>query len=222
MSTPAGHGGVAKPTTGMKTPWRIAGEEAVTCNCAWGCPCQFNANPTTGRCQAIGVHEIREGRYGSVDLAGLRIAQIISWPGPLHEGNGTRLWIIDERASQAQRDALTAMGSGKEGGAYFEIFAAICPHTAGVVFKPIEFASDRERRTAAIRIDGLAEFAAEPIKNPVSGEEHRARIVLPNGFEYTEAEMGNALRMSATAGGALEFRCENTYAQLNRFDWTNA
>jgi hypothetical protein len=46
--------------------------------------------------------------------------------------------------------------------------------------------------------------------------------VLPNGFEYTEAEMGNALRMSATAGGPLDFRCENTYAQLNRFDWTNA
>ena len=222
MSTPAGHGGVAQPKTGGKTAWRIAGEEAVTCNCAWGCPCQFNANPTTGHCQAVAVHEILEGHYGTVDLAGLRIGQIVSWPGPLHEGNGTRLWIIDERASQAQRDALTAMGSGKEGGAYFEIFAAICPHTVGIVFKPIDVAIDRERRRATVRIAGLADCATEPIRNPASGEEHRAKIVLPNGFEYTEAEMANAVRTLATAGGPLDFGYQNTYAQLNRFDWTNA
>jgi hypothetical protein len=222
MSTSAGHGGVAKPKTDGKTAWRIAGEEAVTCNCAWGCPCQFNANPTTGRCHAVAVHDIREGHYGSVDLAGLKIGQIVSWPGPLHEGNGTRLWIIDERASQPQRDALTAMGSGTQGGAYFEIFAAICPHTTGIVFKPIELTMNRERRTATIHIPGVAECAAEPIKNPVSGEEHRAKIVLPNGFEYTEAEMGNAVRISSTAGGPLDFHYENTYAQLNRFDWANS
>ncbi len=28
-----------------KTSWRIAGEEVVSCNCSWGCPCQFNALP---------------------------------------------------------------------------------------------------------------------------------------------------------------------------------
>ena len=39
----------------------------------------------------------------------------------------------------------------------------------------------------------IGETNIEPIKNPVTGEEHRARIVLPDGFEYKEAEMGNTV-----------------------------
>jgi hypothetical protein len=62
----------------------------------------------------------------------------------------------------------------------------------------------------------------EPIKNPVSGEEHRARIVLPDGFEYAEAEMANTVECTTTAEGPLSLRLENSYAQLNRFDWSNA
>ena len=26
--------------------WSIKGPEIATCNCDWGCPCQFNALPT--------------------------------------------------------------------------------------------------------------------------------------------------------------------------------
>ena len=36
-----------------KISWSISGEEIASCNCAWGCPCQFNALPTTGRCEAF-------------------------------------------------------------------------------------------------------------------------------------------------------------------------
>jgi hypothetical protein len=205
-----------------RTEWHIGGEEAVACNCAWGCPCQFNAVPTRGNCQASSIHEIREGAFASVSLAGLRFVQIVSWPGALHEGNGTRLIIIDERASRPQRQALVEMTSGKQGGGYFEIFAVICPKTLPPIFKPIEFQTDRAARKASVKVPGLLEYVTEPIKNPVSGEEHRALIKLPNGFEYTEAEMGNALRLVASAGGALDFRYENVYAQLNAFDWTNA
>jgi hypothetical protein len=43
---------------------------------------------------------------------------------------------------------------------------------------------------ATVRIPNIGETNIEPIKNPVTGEEHRARIVLPDGFEYKEAEMG--------------------------------
>lgn len=109
------------------TKWRIAGESAVTCNCAWGCPCQFNAPPSRGSCQAVAAHEIREGAYGSTSLSGLRFAQVISWPGAIENGNGTRVFVLDERASEKQREALIAITSGKQGGAYFEVFGAVCP-----------------------------------------------------------------------------------------------
>jgi hypothetical protein len=209
-------------STPAKTPWRIAGEEIGGCNCAWGCPCQFNALPTHGRCEGLGGWQIREGYFGTTRLDGVRFARIFWWPGPIHEGNGTRQLLIDEHATPDQRTALLALESGTQGGAFFEIFAAVCPHVVEPVFVPITFQSDRERRQALLRIPGIVELHTEPIKNPVTGEEHRARIVLPNGFEYKEAEMGNAVLLRVQSGTPLVFEHANTYAQLNAFDWSNA
>jgi hypothetical protein len=205
-----------------KTDWSMAGEEVATCNCAWGCPCQFNALPTTGRCEALGGYQIQEGYFGDTRLDGVCFSRIFSWPGPIHEGNGTRQLIIDEQATQEQRDALIALESGEQGGAYFEVFAAVCPNVLETIFAPISFEVDRERRQATLHIPGVGEFRTEPIKNPATGEEHRARIVLPNGFEYKEAEMGNTVYVRVHSDDRVAFEHENTYAQLNAFDWTNA
>ena len=205
-----------------KTDWRIAGEEVGNCNCAWGCPCQFNALPTHGRCEGVAVWQIREGYFGNIRLDGLRFAGVYSWPGPVHEGNGTRLPIIDEQATPEQCAALIELGDGTHGGAYFEVFAAVCPNVLEPVFAPIGFQVDRERRQAAWSIPGIGEAHTEPIKNPVTGEEHRARIVLPDGFEYKEAEMGNTIHLRIQAKDKLAFEHENTYAQLSEFDWSNA
>ena len=63
------------------------------------------------------------------------------------------------------------------------------------------FETDRERRQARLVIPNIGEIHIAPIKNPVTGEEHRAKIVLPNVFEFTEAEMGNTtlLRVQSEA-----------------------
>jgi hypothetical protein len=209
-------------STPAKTPWRIAGEEFGGCNCAWGCPCQFNALPTHGRCEALVGHQILEGHFGPTRLDGVRYARIFWWPGPIHDANGTRQLIIDTQATPDQRDALIALDSGSHGGAIFEIFAAVCPNVLDPVIAPITLQTDRERRQALLRIPNLGEIQAEPIKNPVTGEEHRARIVLPNGFEYKEAEVANAVTLRVQSGAPLVFEHANTYAQLNAFDWSNA
>jgi hypothetical protein len=83
-------------TATPKTPWHIAGEEVANCNCGWGCPCQFNALPTTGRCEALIGWQIREGHFGATRLNGVRFTRIVCWPGPIHEGNGTLQTVIDE------------------------------------------------------------------------------------------------------------------------------
>src|SRR5688572_6178202 len=53
------------------TRWRMVADETTTCNCAWGCPCQFNALPTHGRCEAVTAVRIREGHYGPTKLDGV-------------------------------------------------------------------------------------------------------------------------------------------------------
>jgi hypothetical protein len=204
-----------------KIRWRIAGEKVASCNCSWGCPCQFNALPTTGRCEAIGAHLISDGYFGDTRLDGVRFAGVVWWPGAIHEGNGVRRLIIDEQANMEQRKALIALDSGQHGGLIFEIFVAVCPNSLEPLIAAISFKVDREKRRATIRIPDLIESDVEPIKNLVTGEEHRARIVLPNGFEFKEAEMGNTVHCRVSAGEKLTFELKNTYAQLNAFDWSN-
>jgi hypothetical protein len=205
----------------MKINWRIVGEQVVSCNCNWGCPCQFNALPTTGRCEGIGGYQINEGYFGNTRLDGVRFAGVAWWPGAIHEGNGVWRTIVDEQATKEQREALIALASGQHGGTYWEVFAAVCPNRIEPLFAPINFNVDREKRHATIRIHGIVQSEVEPIKNPATGEEHRARIVLPNGFEFKEAEMGNTVHCRVSAGEKLTFELKNTYAQLNAFDWSN-
>ncbi|PPR28097.1 MAG: hypothetical protein CFH38_00171, partial [Alphaproteobacteria bacterium MarineAlpha10_Bin1] len=48
--------------------WRIKAREFANCNCAYGCPCQFNALPTHGTCEAAIGFQIDEGHFGDVKL----------------------------------------------------------------------------------------------------------------------------------------------------------
>jgi hypothetical protein len=203
-----------------KTPWRIVGEEVAACNCAWGCPCQFNALPTYGRCEAIVGTRIREGHYGTTKLDGVTFAGALWFPGPIHEGKGIGQFAVDEKATPDQRAALLAIITGKAGGMPWEIFAAVTETYLDPMFIPIEFETDREARMARLRAPGLGEFRIEPIKNPVTGEPHRALIKLPEGFEYKEAEMGNAVSMQATVGDKT-LKNQNSYAQLAAVNWSN-
>ncbi len=48
----------------MPTKWSLDAEVIQACNCAYGCPCNFNGYPTTGNCEAFVGHHIREGKFG--------------------------------------------------------------------------------------------------------------------------------------------------------------
>ncbi|CAN5585410.1 DUF1326 domain-containing protein [soil metagenome] len=201
--------------------WRVAGQEATSCNCAWGCPCQFNSLPTYGFCEALVALDIQHGHFGDTPLDGVKYAQVFHWDGAVHEGNGWRKLIVDEDATPDQQAAIEALTSGAHGHPYYEIFSAMAPNTQETVVASIEFACDQEQRMAHILIPDIAESEIEPIRNPVTGKEHRARIDLPNGFEYKVAEVGNSVNWQTTAGDHLTMKHENTYAQLARVDWSS-
>ena len=56
------------------TPWEIDATEIANCNCAFGCPCQFNSLPTNGNCEAAVGYVIHKGHHGDVSLDGLKVA----------------------------------------------------------------------------------------------------------------------------------------------------
>ena len=175
--------------------WSIRGPEVTTCNCNWGCPCQFNSLPSHGDCRAAVAMRIDEGHFGDVKLDGLRWAGMFAWPGAIHEGRGEVLPIVDERADAAQREAILKILSGEEtepGATIFNVFATTLEKVHDPVFAHIEFEADIESRNARFAVDGLVEANVGPITNPITGEAHRARVSLPHGFEYREAEYASS------------------------------
>lgn len=179
--------------------WSLRGPQIATCNCAWGCPCQFNGLPTYGDCRAAVAMRIDRGHFGEVPLDGLKWVGLFAWPRAIHEGNGEALAIVDERATQAQRDAMLTILSGQEqepGATYFNVFAATLARMNDPLFLPITFEMDEDGISGRFSVPGVVTSASEPIRNPMTGAPHRARVGLPRGFEFLEAEFGSSTTRS--------------------------
>ena len=196
--------------------WEIKGGKISVCNCNYGCPCQFYAPPTYDKCEGLDVLDIEEGHFGDVSLDGLRVGFLAGWPGAIHEGSGVGQVIIDQRADEAQREALYKIVSGEEQEptTAFSIYASTMHEDYAALFKPIEMRCDVEARTAAVFVPGVFEVEVQPIRNTVNGEPHHARVVLPHGFEFDQAELASG---SFTAFGDLKFDYKDRSAIFARF-----
>jgi len=193
--------------------WRMRGPEIANCNCAWGCPCQFNALPTNGDCRAMTAMRIDEGHFGDVDLSGLKWVGMFGWPKAIHEGGGEAFVVVDETASEAQRNAILTILSGQEtepGATIFNVFATVIDTMHEPAFLPIDFEVDIEQRTGRVAVEGIIDTRVEPIRNPVTGAAHRVQVSLPNGFEYREAEYASGAT-KATGPVALKWQARHSH-----------
>ena len=110
------------------TKWELIGTEYGNCNCDYGCPCQFNGRPSSekGDCRYVTFTQIDEGHYGDVNLDGLRFVWLGGWPGAVHEGDGEYQVIIDERASDKQRDAIRRIAYNEDTDKLLTHYAIFC------------------------------------------------------------------------------------------------
>jgi len=194
--------------------WRLEGEWIKNCSCAYGCPCDFNAPPTQGRCEGLLGMRITRGHFESTRLDGLCFFVVVHFPAALHLGNGQAQPIIDERASPEQREALFKILSGQNSaeGTLFHIFSLIVTKMHEPVFAPVTFEFDMEGRRARLRTPVL-ETQSQPILNPVTGQPHRIRVVMPEGFEHIEGEVASA---DIRSTGAIRFETQASHSTLAR------
>ncbi len=159
--------------------WTLEMEILMACNCDWGCPCGFEAPPTHGTCEAALAYRIVAGNYGGQALDGLAWALGVFWPGPLHERNGRGVVYLDSRAEGAQREALEAIATGQAGGP-IGIFMSTVTNGIEVLSAPLEMTFDG--KNSHFSVGDAIDVAFEPIRNPVTGHEHQASILLPQGM----------------------------------------
>lgn len=193
--------------------WRLEGEWIKNCNCAFGCPCDFNAPPTHGNCKGMVGMRITKGHFEGTKLDGVMFAATVDFPGALHEGNGAMQPIIDERTTSEQRTALFNIMSGKNSaeGTIFHIFSLIVTKMHDPVFVPFDFTFDKNGRVAHLVAKGILDTDVEPIKNPITGSPHRVQIAMPEGFEHRMAEVASA---NIRSTGAIKFDTKGTHSSL--------
>ncbi|MGH2531417.1 MAG: DUF1326 domain-containing protein [Thermomicrobiales bacterium] len=169
--------------------WHMHGTVLIGCNCDYGCPCNFNARPTTGDCEGAWTWHIDAGQFGETRLDGLNVSVAGDWPAAIHEGNGAALILIDERADEAQREALATLLGGKAGGPW-AILVTTFTEIHGPRYVPYLVELNGDRTT--VRAGESLELAMEPIRNPVSGKEVHPGAVLPEGFIFKEGSFASS------------------------------
>lgn len=151
--------------------WQITGQYMETCNCAFLCPCissNLTAQPTQGECKAAVALRIDQGEKDGVQLDGLSFVVMMHSPGAMSEGNLTVGLIVDDRATDQQVEAISAIATGASGGP----MAALAPlvgKVAGVERRPIQFEIDGLHRS--LRAGELLDQACDGVASALDPEQ---------------------------------------------------
>jgi len=198
----------------MLESWRLTGRVLVACNCDWGCPCNFNARPTTGKCEGGWTWHVDQGSAGDVKLDGLNFSVFVNWPGAIHEGNGEGVILIDEHADTAQRSAIEVLLGGKVGGPW-GVLAWTWPKIHGPFTTAYDLVFDGVK--SRLKCGEHLEIEGGPIKNPVSGAEAFPGVVLPQGIIFKKGDLGATARFKLTSG--IEYDHSGKYLAVGQFDY---
>jgi len=203
-----------------KHQWHIEGKWLEYCSCDFGCPCESMANPTQGYCTGVVAFRIEKGHLDDVSLDGLVVAATFYFPRAIHHGQGQMQPILEPKTTQEQRDAIFYIMSGEDqpAGTMFQIFSVIVETIHEPAFLDLEFDWDMDARQGRLIAPGVVRASTEPIRNPVTDEEHRILTVLPDGWVFYEAEVG----CGTTKGiGKIRFDLTQSHSSLAHFAWDN-
>ena len=94
--------------------------------------------------------------------------------------------VIDERADAQQRDALAKILTGQETldmATMWWVYTAMSPTKLPPISQRSTGGRRRRRDLARLEVPGMVSSKGVPIRNPVTGAEHRVRIDFPQSFE---------------------------------------
>jgi hypothetical protein len=138
----------------MAEKWNVCGRYFETCSCDAACPCAFLSAPTKGECTLLAGWHIDTGEFEGVKLDGLNVAFAAYAPGHMMEVKWKAALYIDERANEAQRNALTKIFKGEAGGHPARL-ASHVGEFLGVKSVPIEYRTNAKHH--GLHIPNVAE-----------------------------------------------------------------
>ncbi len=184
----------------MADDWRLEGTYFEGCNCNVPCPCIFLQPPSKGFCEAfIGWH-IARGHKGDVTLDDLNVSAWLHAPGSLTDGNWKLALYVDERANDAQQQAIETLWGGEAGG-QLAVIASLVGEVKGVKKVTIdyrEFGKKRQLKVAGVghleldELDGENGRTVTITNHPLAvSPGHATAVNTVNNAQYSDYDVQN-------------------------------
>ena len=159
---------------------------------------------------------MERGAFDGVALDGLNFSVYANWPGAIHEGNGEAIILVDDRADDCQRHAVSTLVGGNVGGPW-GVLAWTWPKVQG----PLAVAYELELNgvTSRMKAGNVVEMESTFIKNPVSGKEAHPRMILPEGIIVKEADLGCSKVFRVGEGVPMDH--SGQYTVVGPFDYAS-
>ena len=196
-------------------PWYARGLIFENCSCALVCPghMHFSQNCTHERCRGYWAVRIDDGAFGDVPLAGTRAVIAFDTPQRMIDGGWLQTLIIDESASEAQRQALETILMGRAGGPW-EKLAAFVATRQPTEFRAITFVDEGAVKRASI-VDRL-----KTVVTQIRGRDRSKPVLFENIFNQIHApRQVIALGESEYDDGVVRFRTTGSHGLFSQFDW---
>jgi hypothetical protein len=196
--------------------WHLKGNIVIACNCDFGCPCNFNARPSKGKCEGGWIWAIEDGQIQGTRVDGLAVALYADWPGAIHEGGGRAVSFLDDRADDGQRSALIKLVRGQLGGPW-GIFMNTYELSGP---EPARFDLSFAEYDTRLRIGDAVELSLQKIRNPVTQVEVHPEMILPEGLVVKRGRLAASKVFHVRDG--VRYDHSGQYAAFGPFSYVSA
>lgn len=202
--------------------WSISGTYLEACNCEAICPCRrvggvAGGRSTYGVCAGALSWAVNSGHCGDVNLSGLSAVMVCRYDDDEPGSPWTFFLYIDERADEAQQQALVAILTGERGGSAVEHFPWAWKESRFLGWRPVAIEIDHTPGRGWFRAGGRVEVR---VRGPVADQAPVSCVIPGHGRGGTE-EITDVFRIEE---GPLSFdlsaRCafELTFAYASTAD----
>jgi hypothetical protein len=184
---------MTRSQTAKSTDWQVRGSYFEACNCEAICPCRsVHGRPggpsTYGECYGTLSWHIADGHSGDVDLSELDVVMSLRYFDSVQPSTKWEVVLyVDERADDAQRDAVAEIFLGRAGGTVANLYGPAIGYVHAVRRARISLEHVEARKridvVGYLRVEAEGE-ASEPgdVRCGIPGYEHLGTELFGDGL----------------------------------------
>jgi hypothetical protein len=186
--------------------WRVAGSYLESCNCEAICPCRridgvMGGRSTHGICLGALSWRILEGHADGVKLDGLGVVLACRYSDDEEGSPWSFVLYVDDRADEAQREALEAIFTGRLGGSQVDHFPWAWKASHLLAVRPASIEIEHVPGRGWFRAGRYVEVrVAHPVSSGetvtcvIPGHERTGREVIAESLDVSDEALGFSFR----------------------------